>query len=294
MIRRPPRSTLFPYTTLFRSPPDEVCEKLLPLDSVHVPGPTADFYTNDTICGPRNVAFINTSYGPGADSLIWEWDFGDPGSGANNTSNLEDPVHYYADLGVYDVTLQGFMLNGADTNCSTMEFKPFYVTVFGFPYSPVVDCPPLTIDFSADAITLNDSLIPYNLDSIWWNFGDGDSLPGYEVSHTYTSTGDSINLIYYDVTADLGNGCKFVYDDLIGLYPTPIADFNIDPSVTGVAISIQLINTSTGAVIYDWDFNSENTPGRPEPATSTLENPSVTYNEEGMYTIQLIAENDYE
>src|SRR3712207_7702495 len=24
MIRRPPRSTLFPYTTLFRSPPDEV------------------------------------------------------------------------------------------------------------------------------------------------------------------------------------------------------------------------------------------------------------------------------
>src|SRR2546422_7835180 len=28
MIRRPPRSTLFPYTTLFRSPP-EVAERLL-------------------------------------------------------------------------------------------------------------------------------------------------------------------------------------------------------------------------------------------------------------------------
>src|SRR2546421_9173666 len=27
MIRRPPRSTLFPYTTLFRSPPDEVLEE---------------------------------------------------------------------------------------------------------------------------------------------------------------------------------------------------------------------------------------------------------------------------
>src|SRR2546422_5114732 len=25
MIRRPPRSTLFPYTTLFRSTPDELC-----------------------------------------------------------------------------------------------------------------------------------------------------------------------------------------------------------------------------------------------------------------------------
>src|SRR2546425_6470755 len=28
MIRRPPRSTLFPYTTLFRSPADSPCEPL--------------------------------------------------------------------------------------------------------------------------------------------------------------------------------------------------------------------------------------------------------------------------
>src|SRR2546422_3079515 len=30
MIRRPPRSTLFPYTTLFRSPPREVAGRVLP------------------------------------------------------------------------------------------------------------------------------------------------------------------------------------------------------------------------------------------------------------------------
>src|SRR3712207_7937401 len=30
MIRRPPRSTLFPYTTLFRSPADKVCRLLCP------------------------------------------------------------------------------------------------------------------------------------------------------------------------------------------------------------------------------------------------------------------------
>src|SRR2546430_7428309 len=30
MIRRPPRSTLFPYTTLFRSPPIAACCRLLP------------------------------------------------------------------------------------------------------------------------------------------------------------------------------------------------------------------------------------------------------------------------
>src|SRR2546427_4021972 len=30
MIRRPPRSTLFPYTTLFRSPPGNGCRELTP------------------------------------------------------------------------------------------------------------------------------------------------------------------------------------------------------------------------------------------------------------------------
>src|SRR2546430_9944384 len=40
MIRRPPRSTLFPYTTLFRSPVcrDQLCDELLALtddDDVH-------------------------------------------------------------------------------------------------------------------------------------------------------------------------------------------------------------------------------------------------------------------
>src|SRR3712207_8782611 len=38
MIRRPPRSTLFPYTTLFRSLPDERGDRLLLLDVGHVRG----------------------------------------------------------------------------------------------------------------------------------------------------------------------------------------------------------------------------------------------------------------
>src|SRR5471030_3442215 len=32
MIRRPPRSTLFPYTTLFRSPDSKICWNILPND----------------------------------------------------------------------------------------------------------------------------------------------------------------------------------------------------------------------------------------------------------------------
>src|SRR3712207_8820031 len=38
MIRRPPRSTLFPYTTLFRSPPARRRRKILSCDPRALPG----------------------------------------------------------------------------------------------------------------------------------------------------------------------------------------------------------------------------------------------------------------
>src|SRR5256885_12031476 len=38
MIRRPPRSTLFPYTTLFRSPPPRPCRPLCRADPRALPG----------------------------------------------------------------------------------------------------------------------------------------------------------------------------------------------------------------------------------------------------------------
>src|SRR5256885_8831640 len=41
MIRRPPRSTLFPYTTLFRSPDTQRSGRPSPSTSPKFPGPTA-------------------------------------------------------------------------------------------------------------------------------------------------------------------------------------------------------------------------------------------------------------
>src|SRR2546422_2627091 len=52
MIRRPPRSTLFPYTTLFRS-------TLLPPDSAYVmcDGPYI-VHVRDPVTGPPNLAAV--------------------------------------------------------------------------------------------------------------------------------------------------------------------------------------------------------------------------------------------
>src|SRR2546426_11650324 len=63
MIRRPPRSTLFPYTTLFRSvlnePGLDPCPPLLRVDlehPVHVPGEVQDEGAIDGLAGERGPA----------------------------------------------------------------------------------------------------------------------------------------------------------------------------------------------------------------------------------------------
>jgi PKD repeat protein len=61
--------------------------------------PQAGFLTQDLL-GPL-VQFQNESIGQGNLS----WDFGDPASGADNTSNLPNPTHEYPAGGVYTVTL---------------------------------------------------------------------------------------------------------------------------------------------------------------------------------------------
>src|SRR3712207_7284019 len=48
MIRRPPRSTLFPYTTLFRSPMVNGQRKILPLDAAGgVKAISIEFFLNE-------------------------------------------------------------------------------------------------------------------------------------------------------------------------------------------------------------------------------------------------------
>jgi hypothetical protein len=90
------------------------------------------------VCGPdcANVqANYTWSVGPGytvnftdastsnpGDVLSWYWSFGDPGSGINNTSTLQNPTHIYPSPGPYVVCLiiNAVMTNGltcSDTLC---------------------------------------------------------------------------------------------------------------------------------------------------------------------------------
>jgi PKD repeat protein len=65
--------------------------------------PAADFSASPTgLFAGTPVLFVDTS---GNSPTSWAWNFGDPASGAANTSTSKNPKHTYSAPGVYTVTL---------------------------------------------------------------------------------------------------------------------------------------------------------------------------------------------
>lgn len=81
----------------------------------------ADFYPGAACIG-ASTGFYNSSNGS-----FFQWDFGDPGSGSNNTSNLPNPpAHTYSSVGTYTITLivADGDYNTADTTYKTYTLLP--------------------------------------------------------------------------------------------------------------------------------------------------------------------------
>ena len=75
------------------------------------------------------VTFTDNSTSNPGDVLSWNWDFGDPPSGVNNTSTLQNPTHIYPGPGTYIVCLylSAIMSNGLpchDTLCIDLIINP--------------------------------------------------------------------------------------------------------------------------------------------------------------------------
>jgi PKD repeat protein len=165
--------------------------------------PVAEFSAapNNT-CGRTNVHFTNNSTLPGGGTMTYQWNFGDPGSGANNTTTITNPSHYYippigTGTQVYTVTLIATSSNGCKdtvTHTVTIGERPDatldeittggVVTINGQLYFRKCSPTPWTMEF-LNASTTNSFNTSYTI--IW-----GDATPNFNspafpasVTHTY-------------------------------------------------------------------------------------------------------------
>jgi gliding motility-associated-like protein len=141
----------------------------------------AQFTTPPVGCAPYDAVFSNTSVG----GVTWQWDFGDPASGADNTSALANPTHTYSVPGTYIVR----MIATDPFTCNIVDSTTFTIVVYEKPQAEFSYTPAAPIVNTPNTFT---NLSSSNAIRFKWVWGDGDTLlttSRVDVQHQYNSTG---------------------------------------------------------------------------------------------------------
>ena len=245
------------------------------VDYIHITPPIAIFRDTFTCEFPNQRQFIDSSIG--ADTHLWN--FGDPGSGAQNTSTLINPSHTFTAAGTYMVSLT---VRNDSTGCSFTKINPVNVLAdkANFIATDTAIC---TRDSTILQIQNIDTA---NIVSYLWDFGDGtiflDSTG--TVTHIYNTKGRySVSLVITSIY-----GCKDTLVKTNYIYVgNPIADFAA--TTQGACLSSPLMTFNDNTIvdpahpITEWIVNYGD--GVIDTVHSTLFQHS--YTAEGLYGISV-------
>jgi gliding motility-associated-like protein len=258
------------------------CDDVTPsLNLVVVDGPSAGF----TISPPSScdlnttVSFTNTTANAGVS--VYTWDFGDPSSGANNTSTQHDPTHTFAGAGQYTVTLT------ADIGGCRDDFTAIY-------YQTV-----LTANFtvSDDTICRFDSALFNNTTTptatlVTWNFDDPASgAANFVVNNNnpyHTFVGPGLHNVQMIVFA---NGCGDTLTQQVFVPQPPNVSLSTtdDRTYCQPPAVIDFTGSSTNTIVsWFWDFGDIGSND-----TAVIQNPTYTYNNYGTFSVMLIGVDNY-
>ncbi len=154
--------------------------------------PTAGFILPDVCLNDTYAQFNDTSL-VDAPSVIaaWQWNFGDPGSGVNNSSVLQNPQHSYTAVGSYPVELIATSSHGCKDTVQTQLY-----VIGSFPVANFTVSSPATL-CANDSVSIVEAstVFPGNITKVeiyWDNTGaptvfDTDDFPvtGKVYKHLY-------------------------------------------------------------------------------------------------------------
>lgn len=192
-------------------------------------------------CDGFTVSFSNAIVNPSGTTYLWN--FGDPGSGINNTSTATTDRHRYTDTGIYTVKLY-VSLSGLCADSTTLEVKVYPGFFPAFNINPPF-CKDIPVKFT-DQTTSS-----YGVPTGWrWDFGDlavtNDSSNNKNPSYTYTAAG------VYDVKLIVGNtfGCVDSVFRQISIAENPL--LTVLPKDTSYCNLDSLSLTATGTGNFNW------------------------------------------
>ncbi len=146
------------------------------------PAPVANFTQSVTTCEQQPVQFYDLSHTNGGGVIVaWNWDFGDPMSGINNSSTLQNPAHAFTDAGIFTVTLVVTSSSGCQGTMTKV------ISVFQGPFAYFIAD---TVPIGSPTTFMDLSSTPSGSIVIWhWDFGDGQSSSLSNPIHLYGMPG---------------------------------------------------------------------------------------------------------
>ncbi|MBU2651846.1 MAG: PKD domain-containing protein [Bacteroidetes bacterium] len=243
-------------------------------------GPEANFTHTGSPCEDNLVQFIDQSNGFGYNIQAWYWNFGDPTSGANNTSTLQNPYHIYNYPGTYTVSLQVTSSNGCiDTISQSIVIHPS--PNVAFLSSPTIKCYGDTVFFNVDPDSTDIGAVA----EYFWDFGDPASGTADTSSlpnpwHIFTASGT----FYVTITIIDTIGCDQTYGLNVLINDIPDANYIFQQNCAEDSTLFIDRSIAGSAPITQWFWNFGD-PGTAPNDTSNLQNPYHTFSGPGSYFV---------
>ncbi|MBL0334782.1 MAG: gliding motility-associated C-terminal domain-containing protein [Chitinophagaceae bacterium] len=201
---------------------------------------SAELIPRQTTCDGFTVNFQNDALNVGVPDYIWN--FGEPSSGANNTSLLPTPSHTYADTGIYKVKLT-VSLAGLCAATDSFDVKVYPGFFPGFIYTGSCYLNPYSF---TDTTRTN-----YGFVDTWsWNFGDLTTLA--DTSHNqnpqWTFPAPGPRNVTFIVTNS--KGCVDTVNATIDVLGKPLITLPFNDTLICKTESVQLHATGTG--VFSW------------------------------------------
>ncbi len=159
------------------------------------PAPVASFSQSGVTCEQQPLQFIDFSQTSGGGAIVaWNWDFGNPMSGINNSSNQQNPVHAFTNEGTFTVTL----IVANNSGCQDTISKDISVNP-----GPIANFTADTVHIGSLTTFTDLSFSPGSI-VIWhWDFGDGLTSSLSNPVHLYGASG----VFPVTLTVTNNNGC---------------------------------------------------------------------------------------
>ncbi len=176
--------------------------------------------------------------------VAWEWNFGDPVSGAANTDTARHPVHIFSAPGTYTVTLKAISSGG----CVAETTKDVAVTENGLHpgFTIVPDDSCLKMGFRNESVAVDDSIV-----AITWDFGDPSSgINNTSADHTPVHVYPAPGSYPVTLTVVSARGCTASVQQSVAIREeSVIADFLFQDILCYTKDTLYLEDISGGEII---------------------------------------------